>query len=107
VPAVGLPSLGVDRQYHLAGTRQRRVRPGDLTEQPRELELVGVRGVPVIPEEHHPVPQQRRAQLGNRDRIDVAAHPDAADDSPDHAPDLRDVNVPEWPAVSWPEGAVL
>jgi hypothetical protein len=61
----------------------------------------------LTPEEHHPVLQQCRAQLRNRIRIGVAADPDAADDRPDRSADLRDVDVPEGPAVSRPEGVVL
>ncbi|GAA3031932.1 hypothetical protein GCM10017559_68910 [Streptosporangium longisporum] len=56
--------------------------------------LVGVGGVLLVAQEDHAVAQQRGAQLGDRRRVDVAAHPDAADDRADHAADPRDVDVP-------------
>ena len=70
------------------------MRPGQGTQQPGEGPLVGVGGVLLVTQEDDLVPEQRRAQLGHGGRSDVAADPDAADDSPDRPADLGDVDAP-------------
>ena len=69
--------------------------PGDLTEQPGEFVLARIGGVVLVAQEHHPVPQQRGAQLADGAGIDLAAYLDAADDRSDDAAYLRYLDVPE------------
>jgi len=69
------------------------VRLCHLAKQLREGELVRVSGVLLIAQEQDPVPQQRRAQLGERGRLDITAKPDPADDRADHAADLSHLDA--------------
>ena len=71
------------------------MRPGDLAEQPRERQLVGVGRVLLIAQEHDAVPEQGGPQLGDRARLYVAADADPADDRADQAAHLGHLDVLE------------
>jgi len=82
------------------------VRLCHLANQLGERELVRVSGVLLIAQEHDPVPEPRRAQLGERGRLDITANPDPADDRADHAADLSHLDALKVTAGRESQGAV-
>jgi hypothetical protein len=71
------------------------MRPGHLAEQRSERVLAGIGEMVLIPQEDHPVPEQRCPYLGYRLGVEVTADLHAADDSADRAADLSHLDLTE------------
>ena len=104
---LALPCSESIRQDGLPVPAHGRMRPGHLAEPPGERQLLGVTRVLLVAQEHDPVREQGRPQLGDGVGWELAADLDPAHDRAERSADLGYLDMPVFVGrVSIPASAV-